>query len=179
MLKPDVDLRRTVGWFNTIYPIALTCAKDDGAKQLLDDVHNTLTAVPHYGIGYGLLRYLYAPTARQLGAAGPADIFFSYIGTIPDLPPLGEDVAVRFDSDTALPVREAIPGLGHAIELRVFRTAGVLHLDWWYDSRRVDGATVQSLASGFSRTLLELIREALAQDEMDSGSDEMELVDLS
>ena len=70
VLKPDVDLRRTVGWFNTIYPIALTCAKDDGAKQLLDDVHNTLTAVPHYGIGYGLLRYLYAPTARQLGAAG-------------------------------------------------------------------------------------------------------------
>ena len=109
------------------------------AKQLLDDVHNTLTAVPHYGIGYGLLRYLYAPTARQLGAAAPADIFFSYIGTIPDLPPLGEDVAVQFDTDTALPVREAIPGLGHAIELRVFRTAGVLHLDWWYDTRRVDG----------------------------------------
>ena len=179
VLKPDVDLRRTVGWFNTIYPIALTCAKDEGAKQLLDDVHNTLTAVPHYGIGYGLLRYLYAPTARQLGAAAPADIYFSYIGTIPDLPPLGDDVAVRFDSDTALPVREAIPGLGHGIELRVFRTAGVLHLDWWYDTRRVDGATVQSLAGGFSRTLLDLIREALAADEMDSGSDEMELVDLS
>ena len=51
-------------------------------------MHNTLTAVPHYGIGYGLLRYLYAPTARQLGATAPADIFFSYIGTIPDLPPL-------------------------------------------------------------------------------------------
>ena len=76
-------------------------------------------------------------------------------------------------------MREAIPGLGHAIELRVFRTAGVLHLDWWYDSRRVDAATVQSLAGGFSQTLLELIREALAQDEMDSGSDELELVDLS
>ncbi len=179
VLKPDVDLRRTVGWFNTIYPIALGCAKDVGAKQLLDDVHNTLTDVPHYGIGYGLLRYLYGPTARQLGAASPADIFFSYIGTIPDLPPLGEDVAVRFDSDTALPVRETIPGLGHAIELRVFRTAGVLHLDWWYDNRRVDAAHVQSLADGFSRDLLELIREALAADEMDSGSDEMELVDLS
>jgi len=179
VLKPDVDLRRTVGWFNTVYPIALSCAKADGAKQLLDDVHNTLNAVPHYGISYGLLRYLYAPTARQLSATGPADIFFSYVGTIPDLPPLGDDVAVRFDSDTALPVREAIPGLGHPIELRVFRTAGVLHLDWWYDSRRVDAATVHSLADGFSRTLLELIREALAEDEMDSGSDEMELVDLS
>jgi len=179
VLKPDVDLRRTVGWFNTVYPIALSCAKGDGAKQLLDDVHNTLHAVPHYGIGYGLLRYLYAPTARRLGATSPADIYFAYIGTIPDLPPLGDDVAVRFDSDTALPVREAIPGLGHGIELRVFRTAGVLHLDWWYDSRRVDAATVHSLADGYSRTLLELIREALTEDEMDSGSDEMELVDLS
>jgi phthiocerol/phenolphthiocerol synthesis type-I polyketide synthase E len=179
VLKPDVDVRRTVGWFSTLYPVALSCAKGEGAKQLLDDVHNTLNAVPHYGISYGLLRYLYAPTAQRLGAAGPADIFFSYIGTIPDLPPLGDEVAVRFDSDTALPVREAIPGLGHGIELRVFRTAGVLHLDWWYDSRRVDSTTVQSLADGFAQTLLELIREALAEDEMNSGSDELELVDLS
>jgi phthiocerol/phenolphthiocerol synthesis type-I polyketide synthase E len=181
VLKPDIDLRRTVGWFTTVYPVALTCAMSDNssAKQVLDDVHNTLNAVPHYGIGYGLLRYLYAPTARTLGATSPADIYFSYIGTIPDLPALGEDVAVQFDTDTALPVRETLPGLGHAIEFRVFRTAGVLHLDWWYDTRRVDAATVQSLADGFSRTLMELIREALAEDELDSGSDEMELVDLS
>jgi phthiocerol/phenolphthiocerol synthesis type-I polyketide synthase E len=181
VLKPDVDLRRTVGSFTTVYPVALNCAKGDGAgaKQLLEDVRGRLNAVPHYGIGYGLLRYLYAPTARLLGATAPADVFFSYIGAIPDLPALGDDVAVQFDSDTALPVREVIPGLGHAIEFRVFRSAGVLHLDWWYDTRRVDAATVQSLADGFSRTLLELIREAVAEDDVDADSDEMELVDLS
>ena len=82
-------------------------------------------------------------------------------------------------SYTALPVREAVPGLGHGIELRVFRTAGVLHLDWWYDTRRIAGTAVQSLAEGHSQTLLELIREVLAADEIESGSDEMELVDLS
>ncbi len=181
VLKPDVDLRRTVGSFTTVYPVALNCAKGDGssAKHLLDDVHGRLNAVPHYGIGYGLLRYNYAPTARLLEASAPADIFFNYVGAIPDLPALGDDVAVQFDSDTALPVREAIPGLGHAIELRVYRSAGVLHLDWWYDTRRVDAATVQSLADGFSRTLLELIGDALAEDESDADSDEMELVDLS
>jgi phthiocerol/phenolphthiocerol synthesis type-I polyketide synthase E len=182
VLKPDVDLRRTVGWFTTVYPVALNCATGGGvsAKQVLEDVHSTLNAVPHYGIGYGLLRYLYAPTSHRLGATGPADIFFSYIGTIPHLPSLGsEDLAVQFDTDTALPVREPIPGLGHAIELRVFRSAGVLHLDWWYDTRRVESTLAQSLADGFTRTLLELIREALAEDEMDSDSDEMELVDLS
>ena len=75
VLKPDVDLRRTVGWFTTLYPVALTCATGQSvsASQLLDGVHKTLDAVPHYGIGYGLLRYLYAPTARLLGVAQPAD----------------------------------------------------------------------------------------------------------
>ncbi|UQX13144.1 type I polyketide synthase [Candidatus Mycobacterium methanotrophicum] len=181
VLKPDVDLRRTVGWFTTVYPVALTCAAgdDSSAKQVLDDVHSTLNAVPHYGIGYGLLRYLYAPTARSLGATAPADVYFCYLGAIPDLPALGEDVAVRLDTDTALPVREAIPGLGHAIEFRVFRTAGVLHLDWWYDTRRVDVATVQSLAGEFADALMELTREALAEDEMDADSEELALVDLS
>jgi phthiocerol/phenolphthiocerol synthesis type-I polyketide synthase E len=181
VLKPDVDLRRTVGWFTTVYPVALTCATSDesSAKQVLDDVHSTLNAVPHYGIGYGLLRYLYAPTARSLGATAPADIYFSYLGTIPELPAAGEDVAVQFDADTALPVREAIPGLGHAIEFRIFRTAGVLHLDWWYDTRRVDVATVQSLAGEFANALMELTREALAEDEMDADNEELALVDLS
>ncbi|OOK83899.1 phthiocerol synthesis polyketide synthase type I PpsE domain protein [Mycobacterium kansasii] len=36
-----------------------------------------------------------------------------------------------------MPVRETIPGLGHAIELRAYRSGGSLHLDWWYDTRRI------------------------------------------
>ena len=181
VLKPDVDLRRTVGWFSTVYPIALTCATEDAsARQLLDEVHDTLKAVPHYGIGYGLLRYMYAPTARQLGATRPADIFFSYVGTIPDLPSISPgDAPVQFDADTAMPVREAIPGLGHAVELRVYRSAGVLHLDWWYDTRRLEADPAQSLVERFSIALMELAREAIVEDEMASAGEELALIDLS
>ena len=182
VLKPDVDLRRTVGWFTTVYPVALSCANGDGAsaRQLLDDVHATLNAVPHYGIGYGLLRYLYAPTARLLGAARPADIFFSNVGTIPDLPSVSSDDApVQFDADTAMAVREAIPGLGHAVELRVYRSAGVLHVDWWYDTRRVEPAAARSFADGYSTAVMDLVRQAIAEDESDSAIDELSLVDLS
>ena len=182
VLKPDVDLRRTVGWFTTVYPVVLTCATgpDASARQLLNDVRDTLKAVPHYGIGYGLLRYMYAPTARQLGATRSADIFFSHVGTLPDLPsvPSG-DAPVQFDTDTALPVREAIPGLGHAIELRVYRSAGVLHLDWWYDSRRLESVMAESLAEGFSIALMELTREAITEHEREAASEELALVDLS
>ncbi len=182
VLKPDVDLRRTVGWFTTIYPITLTCAhrQHTSARHLLGDVHDTLKAVPHYGIGYGLLRYLYAPTARLLGAVRPADIFVSYAGTIPDLPALSShDAPVQFDTDTAMPVRDPIPGLGHAIELRIYRAAGALRLDWWHDTRRVASPAAQSLADGFAEVLADLVREAIEQDEMDSAGDELALVDLS
>jgi phthiocerol/phenolphthiocerol synthesis type-I polyketide synthase E len=182
VLKPDVDLRRTVGWFTTVYPIVLSCGKreDASARQLLDGVHQTLKAVPHYGIGYGLLRYAYAPTARLLGATPPADLFLSSQGTVPELPAvLSDDAPVQFDADTAMPVRDAIPGLGHAVELRVYRFAGVLHLDWWYDTRRLGSPAVESLAGQFQVTLMELTREVLAEYEIDPASEELVLIDLS
>ncbi len=180
VLKPHVDLRRTVGWFTTLYPVALTCAKDRSARQILDDVRDTLGAVPHYGIGYGLLRYLYGPTARLLSAARPADIFLSYVGTIPALPAVSSsDAPVQFDADLAMPVREPIPGLGHAVELRVYRSAGVLQLDWWHDRRSVDSAVVHSFAEQFSTAVMDLVREAIAEEEMGSAEEELALVDLS
>ena len=182
VLRPDVDVGRTVGWFTTIYPVVIPCAtpREASARELLDEIAATLKAVPHYGIGYGLLRYLYAPTARLLGAIRPADIFFSPLGTIPELPAgQSQDAAVRFDTDLALPVREAVPGLGHAIELRVYRYSGVLHIDWWYDARRLGRIDVESLSRHFSAALLELTAEALTETEIDSAEDELALVDLS
>lgn len=182
VLRPDVDVGRTVGWFTTIYPVVIPCATPlhTSAGDLLDQIGASLKAVPHYGIGYGLLRYVYAPTARQLGAAGSSDIFFSHLGTIPDLP--GEQAAdepVRFDTDLALPFREAVPGLGHALELRVYRHGGTLHIDWWYDSRRLGQTDAQSLSEHFAAAVLELTTEALAEPEIDSAEDELALVDLS
>ena len=78
-----------------------------------------------------------------------------------------------------MPVRDAIPGLGHAIELRVYRSAGVLHLDLWYDSRRLESVMAESLAERFSVVLMELTREAMVEDEMESAGEELALVDLS
>ena len=66
-------------------------------------------------------------------------------GTIPELPSVtADDAPIQLDTDTAMPVREALPGLGHAVELRVYRTSGALHLDWWYDSRRLEPSDVES-----------------------------------
>ncbi len=180
VLRPDVDLRRTIGQFTTIYPIALGCATDTAATELLEAVRDTLKSVPHYGIGYGLLRHLYAPTARLLSAAGSADVHFRYAGAIPQLPTI--DAAVQFDSDAAMPVRDTIPGLGHAIEFRAYRHSGMLHLDWWYDTRRVQSTQAEALAQRFPIALRELIADAITAvpDDGDMGQPvELALVDLS
>ena len=181
VLRPAVDLRRTIGRFTTIYPTALRCAQDGAAADQLSAVHDSLKSVPHHGVGYGLLRYVYAPTARLLAALGPSDIHLRYIGMIPEPPVL--DAPVQFDSDAAMPVREAIPGLGHAVEFRVYRHSGVLHLDWWYDGRRVPSARAQTLAQRFPLALRELIQDAVdaipADGDMGSQPVELALVDLS
>ncbi|BBY29236.1 type I polyketide synthase [Mycolicibacterium sediminis] len=177
VLKPDVDLRRTVGSITTTFPMALSCDRRMEARELLDGVRDGLTAVPHYGIGYGLLRYVFAPTARQLAATRPADVLFTHAGAIPDLPPT-EDSAVALDADTAMPVRDAPPGLGHALELRAFRSAGVLHLDWWYDTGRIEPAVVEALSAHFPTALADLVIDVMAQAGFDAG-DELELIDLS
>jgi phthiocerol/phenolphthiocerol synthesis type-I polyketide synthase E len=183
VLKPDVDPRRTVGQFSTIYPIPLKCATPEsvGAIQALDDVRDTLKAVPHHGIGHGLLRYLYAPTARILGLVRPPDIFMCNEGVIPDLP--AGDGPVQFDVDAAMPVRDKLPGLGHAIEMRVYRSSAGLHVDWWYDTRRMQRQRAEALLERFPVVLTELIEEAMASGRADSGlganTEELTLVDLS
>ena len=182
ILKPDVDPRRTVGGFSTLYPLRLNCVggRGEDAISLLEDVHTSLAAVPHHGVGYGLLRYMHAPTARLLGGAASSDIFMSNEGVIPELPPAGGPIEV--DADTAMPVRDKLPGLGHAIEMRVYRSTGGLHVDWWYDTRRVPARRAESLAADFPTVLIELVREAMVTKRTDDESVpavELGLVDLS
>ncbi|BBY95272.1 phthiocerol synthesis polyketide synthase type I PpsE [Mycobacterium gallinarum] len=183
VLRPEVDLRRTVGWFSAIHPIALPCMDLPGASavQLLAEVSRTVKAVPHHGIGYGLLRYLHAPTAELLRTTATSEIFFSHLGMLPEWQETG--AAVQVDGDTELMIRQTLPGLGHLLELRTYRHGGVLHVDWWYDRRRVRSGTAEALAEQFGATLIALIEEAVTGvQDGDGGEAEDEalaLVDLS
>jgi phthiocerol/phenolphthiocerol synthesis type-I polyketide synthase E len=181
VLKPDVDPRRTVGGFETLYPIGLRCVLSEDADAVLDGVHETLTSVPHHGIGHGLLRYLYAPTAQSLGHVDPPDIFLSNEGIIPEL--VSGDGPIEVDLDTAMSVRDTVPGLGHAIEIRVYRTSGGLHIDWWYDTRRMQRAKMEALVERFPAALSDLVSEAMASsragESFGAETRELGLVDLS
>ena len=57
---------------------------------------------------------------------------------------------------------ETPPGLGYALELRVYRTDGLLQLDWWYDTTRFDRYTVEELTEQFPFALFEMTSDAAA-----------------
>ncbi|WP_084483903.1 non-ribosomal peptide synthetase [Nocardia anaemiae] len=84
------DLNRTVGWFTSMYPVVLDLSgidadaawnTADATAAMLKTVKEQLLAVPDKGIGFGMLRYLDAETAGELGGA-LGQIGFNYLGRI-------------------------------------------------------------------------------------------------
>jgi hypothetical protein len=58
------------------------------------------------------------------------------------------------------PLDQIPPGLGYALELRMYRMDGEMHLDWWYDTTRFDAYTVEELMDQFRLSLFEMTSDA-------------------
>ena len=88
-------------------------------------------------------------SASESAAYVMSEVYFNYLG----------DAARRFRTGAGY---ETPPGLGHALELRVYRTEGRVHVDWWYDTSRFEAHTVEELTEQFPRALYEMTSDAVA-----------------
>ncbi|WP_068277177.1 amino acid adenylation domain-containing protein [Aldersonia kunmingensis] len=86
---PGADVARTVGWFTSVFPMALDLSGIDlddafaggsGAGAAIKAVKEQLRGVPDRGVGYGMLRYLNPGAAGVLGDATDPQISFNYLG---------------------------------------------------------------------------------------------------
>ncbi|MEV3904412.1 hypothetical protein AB0K11_18975 [Mycobacterium sp. NPDC050551] len=121
-----------------LHPVELTCATERqvSADDAIGAVHRTLATMPHRTFRHGILHYF--------GSAHPAsEVFFN-------------DLGERSQAPSGQPV------MGHALELRLYRTADGVQLEWWYDSSRFDRVTVLELTEQFPFALIELTSEATA-----------------
>ncbi|MBB5857514.1 non-ribosomal peptide synthase/polyketide synthase [Amycolatopsis umgeniensis] len=150
-LFDDVDLSRTVGWFTSLFPVALDVP--DGWGAALKSVKEQLRAVPRRGIGYGALRYL-------TGAVPDIDpqVGFNYLGRFDD----AEEGAFRtgaLDAD----VDPAAPA-GHALDIVGRVVAGTLELTWAHVTTRHTRDTVEELAGRMLAALREIIAHCAAPE---------------
>ncbi|WP_414945573.1 amino acid adenylation domain-containing protein, partial [Amycolatopsis sp. cmx-11-32] len=75
-----LDSTRTVGWFTSVFPVALDPGTTDDRAAALKRVKENLRELPDNGIGFGLLRYLNDDTAGVLAALPSPQIGFNYLG---------------------------------------------------------------------------------------------------
>ncbi|MGW5874908.1 condensation domain-containing protein, partial [Streptomyces diastaticus] len=148
-LFEDVDLTRTVGWFTSIYPVALTLpeAGDGDAGDwtaTMRSVKRQLRAVPDRGVGYGALRHL---TGELAGDPDPR-ISFNYLGQFGGeageggllaaaLPPAGPEHGLRQERNHLIDVVAAVDG-------------GRFTVTWYYSAAVHRESTVAALAEGFT-----------------------------
>ncbi|KUI15624.1 non-ribosomal peptide synthetase [Mycobacterium lehmannii] len=124
-LAGDVDLSRTVGWFTTKYPVALTvgglswdqvAAGDAALGPVIKAAKEQLRGLPD-GLTYGLLRYMNSDV--DLAGSDPA-IGFNYLGRLgAAAAELSEDLwRIDHDGVSITAAASAVPTpLGHTVEL--------------------------------------------------------------
>ncbi len=159
-----IDLSRTVGWFTTKYPVALSTAGDRGRLpwsavvagdpalgRIIKDAKEQLRALPD-GLTYGLLRYLNPDI--DLAGADPT-VGFNYLGRMGSPGPAQPQVVAGLwrpsgDGAAVAAVASAVPmPLGHAVELNASTAetdAGPsLHASWTWARSALDEKQVSRL----------------------------------
>lgn len=54
----NMNIKRTVGWFTSFYPVVLTMNEGKSLDQYVNTIKDSLRNVPNKGIGYGILKYM-------------------------------------------------------------------------------------------------------------------------
>ncbi|MGA9312752.1 MAG: amino acid adenylation domain-containing protein, partial [Pseudonocardiaceae bacterium] len=157
-----VDLSRTVGWFTTQFPLALTVPAGSDWRSVLTSVKEQLRAVPHRGLSYGALRYLSredSPAAALHSDPRP-QVCFNYHG---------QWVTTHSDAATAAGrlYRGQRDSIGadlapdqpapHLVDVSGQVSNGELELTWLYSRQVHDNATVRQLAEDMIKALGEIV----------------------
>jgi amino acid adenylation domain-containing protein/FkbH-like protein/non-ribosomal peptide synthase protein (TIGR01720 family)/FkbM family methyltransferase len=162
----DVDLSRTVGWFTTMFPVILKLGTIDQENlgNALKSVKEQLRAIPHKGIGYGLLRYLRQDQeiVTQFAALSQAEISFNYLGQFSQV--LNQNSLLQLASESS--------GLDHSLEgqrphllnINAIVINEQLQIDWKYSTHVHKSTTIEKIAQDFVEVLQELIAHCTSPD---------------
>ncbi|MEV0340838.1 amino acid adenylation domain-containing protein [Nocardia sp. NPDC050713] len=160
---PGADLARTVGWFTSVYPVAIDLAGIDmddafaggpAAGLAIKAAKEQLRAIPDRGVGYGMLRYLNPRTAGELAAAPTPQISFNYLGRAaggPEGPWLPRRFAATQDDRAPLPA---------VVDVNAIMGAAGLEVTWAYATELLAEDDVRAFAEHWTTALTALADHA-------------------
>lgn len=160
----DVDLSRTVGWFTSLYPIALQRPAAAQSGDWIKSVKEQLRSVPNGGIGYGALRWLASDenVCRRLATLARPAVSFNYLGQFDHVLP-GEGPFALAQEATG-PDRSPRGIRPHPWEIIAHVRDGQLHVEWRFSSNLHRRETIERLANEFLAALRRLVDHCLSPD---------------
>ncbi|MEU8783820.1 amino acid adenylation domain-containing protein [Streptomyces sp. NPDC048637] len=166
----DLDVSRTVGWFTVLHPVMLDArvedwnamrAYGDGLARAAKQIKERLRAIPHQGVGHGLLRH----RGQQLYDVADARISFNYLGRFDTHEPgdwQPEPGSFRGEADPTLSV-------AHALSIDAFVEQSPdgprMRVVWTWPSGVLDGDTVGELVGSWCDVLAAFVRHHSAPSE--------------
>ncbi|MCP4217479.1 MAG: amino acid adenylation domain-containing protein [bacterium] len=185
LIHQDIDIRRTVGWFTTQYPVVLEPGGPDDTKhdvaedigRAIKVVKETLRRIPGKGIGYGLLRYL-TPDQKKGGKQfnlNP-EISFNYLGQI------GGRSKNDMDADSP---PDSGPNISPEMEQRLpidvngMITNGCLNFTFSYNQFEFQRSRMEQLAEQFKTHLLAIVRHCTLREKTEYTPSDLSLVEMS
>jgi non-ribosomal peptide synthase protein (TIGR01720 family) len=170
-LLDGVDLSRTVGWFTTVHPVALSVDTPDDLgpdrdwRALVKSVRRQLRAVPGNGIGFGALRAYGPPEVRErLGGEGAlGQVVFNYLGQLDAHPADGTAPGaglIRTPHGSLGQDHDPRDGGSHLLEVGGAVTNRRLTFTWTHRPAVHDTQTVRRVAEEFTEALRQIARHA-------------------
>ncbi|WP_175701553.1 non-ribosomal peptide synthetase [Burkholderia ambifaria] len=155
-LFDDADASRTIGWLTSHYPMTLPV--EATARDTLCAVKDALRAVPHKGLGFGVLaHYGDAATRAALAAVPRPRVTFNYLGQFDA--PRDATLVPRFGG-TGIE-RDRQGPLGNTLAIHAYLDtdrdgARTLKVHWVYGAPQFERATIDAFAARFAAALREL-----------------------
>ncbi|MGH3616015.1 MAG: amino acid adenylation domain-containing protein, partial [Pseudonocardia sp.] len=147
-----VDLSRTVGWFTTMFPVALDLAGQRDWGTTLKSVKEQVRAVPGRGLGYGALRYL---TETGVSEQARPLISFNYLGHF-DWPATADGLYHAMRGELVLDA-DPTQRRAHVIDVVGRVEHRCLELTWFYSDQMHREDTIGALAQDLLAALLDVI----------------------
>ncbi|APR77526.1 Malonyl CoA-acyl carrier protein transacylase [Minicystis rosea] len=159
----DVDLTRTVGWFTSVYPLAIELPHAGGPGAAIKAVKEQIRAVPGRGMGHGLLRYLRGGEgAAALACLPAAEVSFNYLGQTDRAS--SEDTPFRWTEGPMGPMRSPRAARRYLVDVTARVVKGRLHVWLGYSESRHRRSTIEALGARFLTALRALVEHCVSPE---------------
>jgi amino acid adenylation domain-containing protein/non-ribosomal peptide synthase protein (TIGR01720 family) len=149
-LEHAPDVSRTVGWFTAVYAVLFKLPHGAGITECLSAVKTHLAAVPHGGIGYGILHHLHGKPLPQ------GQILFNYLGQFDHIlqeglfRPADEGVGPEVNLNGDCP---------HELEISARVAGHQLEVNFGFPSARLAPTSAQRLATRLEQHLAAIAQQ--------------------